>query len=50
MPRWGWVSLALLIAGAVFTSPAQGASMVFIKKSNVWMARADGSGKAPDHT
>jgi hypothetical protein len=34
MPRWGWVSVALPIAGVLFASPAQGASMVFIKKNN----------------
>jgi hypothetical protein len=43
MPKWGWVFLTLLIAGVGFTAPAQGASMVFIKTNNVWMARVDGS-------
>ena len=45
MPKWGWVVLTLLTAGVVFTAPAHGASMVFIKKNNVWMARVDGSGQ-----
>jgi hypothetical protein len=45
MTRWGSVCVALVVAGAVFSAPAQGASVVYIKKNDVWMARADGSGK-----
>lgn len=45
MARWGWVALASLIVSIAFTASAQGASVVYIKKNDVWMARADGSGK-----
>ncbi|MBA2629599.1 MAG: PD40 domain-containing protein [Thermoleophilaceae bacterium] len=45
MSRCGVLSLVLLLIALVVAAPAQGASMVFIKKSNVWMARADGSGQ-----
>jgi hypothetical protein len=43
--RFGLVAIALLLVGFALAATAQGASMVFIKKSNVWMARADGSGQ-----
>jgi hypothetical protein len=43
--RFALVALALLAAGLAVAAPAQGASMVFIKKSNVWMSKADGSGQ-----
>ena len=42
MPKFRLLALALLLSLAV-AAPAQGASMVFIKKGDVWMARPDGS-------
>ena len=45
MARFGLIALALLVVGLVAAAPAQSASMVFIKKSNVWMSRVDGSGQ-----
>ena len=45
MTRLGVLALALVALGLPLAAPAHGASMVFIKKSNVWMARADGSGQ-----
>ena len=45
MTRLGIAALALMVFALALAAPAQGASMVFIKKSNVWMARADGSGQ-----
>jgi hypothetical protein len=41
--RWGRACLALIVAGAFPCVSAQAASVVYIKRNNVWMARADGS-------
>jgi hypothetical protein len=45
MSRFGLVAVAVLLAALAPVAPAHGASMVFIKKSNVWMAKADGAGQ-----
>jgi WD40-like Beta Propeller Repeat len=45
MARFALAVLALVVGALALAVPAQGASMVFIKKSNVWIARADGSGQ-----
>ena len=42
MPRCGWLPLVVVL-GLALAAPAQGASVVFVKKSNVWAARLDGS-------
>src|SRR5918998_3259425 len=42
MPRCGWL-LLVLVVGLALAPPAQAASIVFVKKNNVWAARADGS-------
>ena len=39
------VVLAFVLLGLAAAAPAQGASVVFIKKNNVWMAKTDGSGQ-----
>ncbi len=43
MARMGLALAALLVLGLAMSAPAQGASMVFIKRGDVWMARTDGS-------
>ena len=46
MSRFRCLALALLLSVAA-AAPAQGASMVFIKGGDVWMARPDGSRQLP---
>jgi hypothetical protein len=46
MFRFGLAGLALLLLGLAVAAPAQGASMVFIKRGDVWIARPDGSRQA----
>jgi hypothetical protein len=43
VPRALFLALAVLLLGLAAAAPAQGASMVFIKKNNVYMSRPDGS-------
>jgi hypothetical protein len=44
MPKFGWASpICALVALAAAAAPAQGASMVFVKKGDVWISRLDGS-------
>src|SRR6185312_16542628 len=42
MRRCGWV-LLVVVVGLALAAPAQGASVVFVKKNNVWIAKPDGS-------
>jgi hypothetical protein len=46
MFKFGLAGLALLLMGLAVAAPAQGASMVFIKRGDVWIARPDGSRQA----
>ena len=43
MSRATALALAVVLAGLAAAAPSQGASMVFIKKNNVYMSRPDGS-------
>jgi hypothetical protein len=38
-----WIGSAVLLASLALVAPAQADTMVFVKKSNVWIARDDGS-------
>jgi hypothetical protein len=42
MLRRGW-PLLVVVLGLALAAPAQGASIVFVKKNNVWAAKPDGS-------
>jgi hypothetical protein len=43
MPAFGRALLAAILLALALAAPAQGASIVFVKKGNVWAARPDGS-------
>jgi len=45
VPRFGLAVLTLLLMGLAVAVPAHGASIVFIKRNNLWIAKADGSGQ-----
>jgi hypothetical protein len=47
MLRFRLVALAVLLFGLAAAAPAQGASMVFIKRGDVWISRPDGSRQHP---
>ena len=43
MPKFRWFGVAVCLVALAVAAPAQGDTMVFIKKGNVWMAKDDGS-------
>jgi hypothetical protein len=43
MPRCGCIAVLVLMLVLALAGPAQGASVVFVKKNNVWAAKPDGS-------
>jgi len=43
MTSFRWIGPAVVLVSLALVAPAQADTMVFVKKSNVWMARDDGS-------